>query len=259
MKRLIKFLVYFGVGALFLGFVIDVVEKRNEIDIVDEIKNGCEKKKNKWVGKHNYYGVYEKYFKRSFDFAVALMTLIFLFPIHLILAVLIRVKLGKPVLFIQDRPGRNGRIFKLYKFRTMTDERDIDGELLSDEIRLKEFGKKLRATSLDELPELFNILKGDMSLVGPRPLLVEYLPLYNMKQARRHEVRPGITGLAQVHGRNSITWEEKFAWDVKYVDRVSFIGDMKIIFQTLAAVLSHEGINSGTSATMEAFRGNGVE
>lgn len=261
MKRLIKFLTAFGTGVLLLGFIFNAVEKRKEIEIekASKTESECEEKKAKWMEKHRYYGRYEKYFKRPLDFAVALIILIFLFPVYLILVVLIRVKLGRPVFFAQNRPGKDGKIFKLYKFRTMTDERDNNGELLSDEIRLTRFGKKLRSTSLDELPELFNIIKGDMSLVGPRPLLVEYLPLYNIKQARRHEVRPGITGLAQVHGRNSITWEEKFAWDVKYVDRISFIGDIKIIFQTVAAVLRREGISSETSATMEAFQGNGVK
>ena len=159
------------------------------------------------------------------------------------------------MVFTQERPGKDGKIFKLYKFRTMTDERDEKGELLPDEARLTEFGKKLRSTSLDELPELFNIIKGDMSLVGPRPLLVEYLQRYSEKQARRHEVRPGLTGLAQVSGRNSISWEEKFEDDVRYVDRISFFIDMKILFRTVAAVLRREGINSETAATMEKFRG----
>lgn len=204
---------------------------------------------------HKPYGLYEAYFKRPLDFAAALLALVFLFPAYLVLAVLVRVKLGKPVLFMQERPGKDGEVFKLYKLRTMTDGRDGKGELLSDEKRLTEFGKKLRSTSLDELPELFNILKGDMSLVGPRPLLMEYLPLYNERQARRHEVRPGLTGLAQVHGRNAISWEEKFELDVEYVDKVSFSGDMKIILKTVGAVLKREGISSETAATMEKFRG----
>ena len=170
-------------------------------------------------------------------------------------ALLVRIKLGSPVIFKQKRPGLNGKIFTLYKFRTMTDKKDENGNLLPDEIRLTRFGKKFRATSLDELPELFNILKGDMSVVGPRPLLVKYLPLYNEHQFRRHEVRPGFTGYAQVNGRNAISWEEKFDKDVEYVDNVSFLGDWKIILQTVKTVISREGISSETSETMEDFKG----
>lgn len=199
--------------------------------------------------------VYETYIKRLLDFLIALTALLFLSPVFFILAVTVKIKLGAPVFFTQKRPGKDGKIFKMYKYRTMTDEKDAEGRLLSDEMRLTDFGKKLRSTSLDELPELFNILKGDMSLVGPRPLLVEYLPLYNKRQARRHEVRPGLTGLAQVHGRNAVSWEEKFEWDVKYVDSVSFLGDLKIILETVLTVLRREGINSDTAATMERFKG----
>ena len=173
----------------------------------------------------------------------------------LVVALLVRVRLGTPVIFKQDRPGLNGKIFTLYKFRTMTDKKDEEGNLLPDEVRLTNFGKKLRSTSLDELPELFNILKGDMSIVGPRPLLVQYLPLYNEHQARRHEVRPGFTGYAQVHGRNAITWEDKFDKDVYYVDHISWRADWKIIFQTAGVVLKRDGINSENSATMEDFKG----
>ncbi len=200
-------------------------------------------------------GIYEKYIKRPQDFLCALTGITILSPVMLATAVLVRNKLGSPVIFTQDRPGLNGKIFKLYKFRSMTDEKDADGNLLSDEIRLTNFGKKLRATSLDELPELFNILKGDMAVVGPRPLLVRYLSRYNAHQARRHEVRPGFTGYAQVNGRNAITWEDKFDKDVYYVDHVSFLGDWKIIFQTVSTVLKREGISSDTSATMEEFMG----
>lgn len=207
--------------------------------------------------KHRPNGPYEAYLKRPLDFAAALMALIFLWPVYLILAAAVRIKLGSPVIFTQERPGKGGKIFQLYKFRTMTDERDEKGELLPDEVRLTEFGKKLRSTSLDELPELFNILRGDMSLVGPRPLLAEYLPLYNERQARRHEVRPGLTGLAQVHGRNAVSWEEKFEWDVKYVDKIRFLGDVKILLKTVGAVFKREGINSETAATMEKFGGEG--
>lgn len=201
-------------------------------------------------------GFYEKYNKRPQDFCCALLACVVLSPVLLIIALLVRVKLGSPVLFAQERPGLNGEIFKLYKFRTMTSEKDKNGKLLPDERRLTSFGKKLRATSLDELPELACILTGKMSIVGPRPLLVRYLLLYNEHQARRHEVRPGFTGYAQVHGRNAISWEEKFDKDVYYVDHVSFIGDWKIIFQTVKTVLKREGINSETSATMEEFKGN---
>ena len=200
-------------------------------------------------------GFYEKYIKRPQDFLCASLGLVVLSPVMGIIAILVKKKLGSPVLFSQERPGINGKTFKLYKFRTMTDERDENGNLLPDEDRLPPFGIKLRSTSLDELPELINIWKGDMSVVGPRPLLVRYLPRYNEHQARRHEVRPGFTGLAQVHGRNAISWEEKFNWDVKYVDNVSFLGDWIIIFKTVAKVLKHEGISSKTSATMEEFMG----
>lgn len=205
---------------------------------------------------HKPYGPYEKYIKRPQDFLCALLAIIVLSPVMLLTAILVRIKLGSPVIFKQDRPGRNAKIFKIYKFRTMTDEKDENGKLLPDSVRLTSFGKKLRRTSLDELPELFNILKGDMSVVGPRPLMPKYLPRYNAFQARRHEVRPGFTGLAQVNGRNSITWEEKFDWDVKYVDNITFLGDWKIIFKTVSTVLKHDGITSKTSVTMEEFLGS---
>ncbi len=201
-------------------------------------------------------GFYEKYIKRPQDFLCALAAIIVLSPIMLITAILVRTKLGSPIIFKQERPGRDGKIFTLYKFRTMTDKKDENGNLLPDEVRLTSFGKKLRSTSLDELPELFNILNGDMAVVGPRPLLVRYLPRYNVHQARRHEVRPGFTGYAQVNGRNSITWEDKFDKDVYYVDHVTFLGDWKIIFQTVSTVLKREGISSDTSATMEEFMGS---
>lgn len=200
-------------------------------------------------------GFYEKYIKRPQDFLCALIAIIVLSPIMLIIAGLVRLKLGSPVIFKQERPGLNEKIFTLYKFRTMTDAKDVDGELLPDEVRLTKFGKLLRSTSLDELPELINMLKGDMAVVGPRPLLVRYLDRYNAHQARRHEVRPGFTGYAQVHGRNAITWEDKFDKDVYYVDNVTFLGDWKIIFQTVRTVLKREGISSKSSATMEEFMG----
>ena len=201
-------------------------------------------------------GIYERFVKRPQDIILAGTACLILSPVLLITALAVRIKLGKPVFFSQDRPGKNGRVFKLYKFRTMTDSRDSNGNLLPDEERLTSFGKKLRSTSLDELPELLNILKGDMALVGPRPLLVRYLPRYNPHQARRHEVRPGITGLAQIHGRNAISWEEKFDWDVRYVEHVTFRGDWSIVFATVKTVLKREGINSDTSETMEEFMGN---
>ncbi len=200
--------------------------------------------------------MYKKYFKRIMDFILSLFAIIVLSPVLLLVAILVRTKLGSPVLFKQERPGKDEKIFKLYKFRTMTDEKDEDGNLLPDEVRLTKFGKMLRSTSLDELPELFNILKGDMSIIGPRPLLVRYLPRYNAEQKRRHEVRPGLSGLAQVNGRNAISWEEKFKYDVEYVEHVTFLGDWKIIFQTVWNVLKRDGISSETSVTMEEFMGN---
>ena len=199
--------------------------------------------------------MYKKYIKRALDIILSGMALVILSPVLLIVAILVRTKLGSPVIFHQKRPGKDEKIFTMCKFRTMTDERDENGNLLPDEVRLTKFGKMLRATSLDELPELWNIFKGDMSIVGPRPLLVKYLPRYNKKQARRHEVRPGFTGLAQVNGRNAISWEEKFEWDVKYVDNITFMGDLKIIFQTVFTVLKRDGISSENSATMEEFMG----
>lgn len=207
--------------------------------------------------KHIPYGPYERFFKRPIDIICASAAIIAFSWLYLIIAVLVRVKLGSPVLFKQERPGKDEKIFKLYKFRTMTDEKDEKGELLPDDVRLTKFGKFLRSTSLDELPEAFNILKGDMSVIGPRPLLVQYLPLYSEKQHRRHEVRPGLSGYAQVNGRNSVTWEEKFNLDVEYVDKITFIGDVKIIFSTVVKALKREGISSDSSATMEAFTGNG--
>jgi len=216
-------------------------------------KRNMSKVKGK-IGMHKK-GVYEKYIKRPQDMLCALLALIVLSPILLITAFLVRVKLGSPVIFKQERPGLNGKIFTLYKFRTMTDERDSEGNLLPDEERLTKFGKLLRSTSLDELPELLNILFGDIAVIGPRPLLVEYLPRYNAEQRRRHEVRPGLSGLAQVNGRNAISWEDKFKYDVQYVDHVTFIGDWKIILKTVLNVIKRDGINSETAATMEVFMG----
>ncbi len=204
-------------------------------------------------------GFYEKYIKRPQDFILSLLALVVLSPVILIIALIVRIKLGSPVIFKQERPGLNGKIFRLYKFRTMSDKKDENGNLLPDELRLGKFGKTLRSTSLDELPSLINIIKGDISIVGPRPLLVRYLPRYNEHQARRHEVRPGFTGYAQTNGRNAITWEQKFDYDVEYVDNITFIGDWKIIFKTVLTVLKRDGITSETSATMEEFMGSDSE
>lgn len=202
-------------------------------------------------------GFYERYIKRLQAIVLSLIAIIILSPILLITYLLVRVKFGKPAIFIQKRIGKDGKVFDLYKFRTMTNQRDEDGKLLPDDQRLTSFGKKLRSTSLDELPELFNVLKGDMALIGPRPLLVKYLPLYNDEQARRHEVRPGLTGYAQVNGRNTITWEDRFKLDVEYVDNVTFLNDWKIIFKTIKTVFKREGISEKGSATMDEFKGNG--
>lgn len=196
-----------------------------------------------------------KYIKRILDIISSLLAIIILSPLLAVTAVLVKTKLGSPVLFKQERPGKDEKIFTLMKFRTMTDERDENGELLSDEVRLTKFGKFLRSTSIDELPELFNILKGDMSVIGPRPLLVEYIPRYNKHQHRRHEVRPGLSGWAQVNGRNTVSWEDKFDMDVHYVDNYSFAMDVKILFMTVLNVIKKEGISSETSATMEVFMG----
>lgn len=201
-------------------------------------------------------GLYRLYFKRPMDFILSLLAIIILSPVFIITGILVRTKLGSPILFKQNRPGLDEKIFTMYKFRTMTDQKDENGELLPDHIRLTKFGKMLRATSLDELPELFNILKGDMSIIGPRPLLVQYLPLYSAHQQRRHEVRPGLSGYAQVNGRNSISWEEKFDLDVQYVDNVTFINDVRIIIMTIKKVFIKDGISSESSVTMEAFEGN---
>ncbi len=199
--------------------------------------------------------MYQKYIKRFFDIVLSIAAITLLSPVLIVLAIMVRVKLGSPVLFRQKRPGYHGEIFGLMKFRTMTDERDENGELLPDEVRLTPFGKKLRSTSLDELPEFFNILKGEMSFVGPRPLLVQYLPLYNEEQAHRHDVLPGLTGWAQVNGRNAISWEKKFEYDVYYTRNISFLLDLKIVFMTVGRVIKRDGISSETHATMEFFTG----
>lgn len=201
--------------------------------------------------------MYRNYLKRWLDFAIALCILAVIWPVLFLVTLWLHfANKGAGAFFTQERPGRNGRIFRVIKFKSMTDECDADGHLLPDARRLTKIGRFVRATSMDELPQLINVLKGDMALVGPRPLLVKYLPLYSREQARRHEVRPGITGWAQVHGRNAISWQEKFELDVWYVDHCSFALDLKIVFFTIKKVLVREGISSETSATMEAFTGN---
>ena len=203
---------------------------------------------------HKPYGPYEKFIKRPLDCFLATCAFVVLFPVLGITALLVRKKLGTPALFSQERPGKDEKPFKLYNFRTMTDEKDANGEPLPDEVRLTSFGKTLRSTSLDELPELINIIRGDMAVVGPRPLLVKYLPYYTEEQHKRHSIRPGLTGYAQVHGRNTVNWDDKFAMDVKYSEKITFIGDAKIILETVGKVFKREGISSNTSATMEDFR-----
>lgn len=204
-------------------------------------------------------GIYEKFIKRPIDILCSLTALILLFPFLIILAILVRIKLGSPIIFKQQRPGLNEKIFNLYKFRTMTNNKDKSGKLLPDNIRLTKFGTFLRSTSLDELPSLLNIFKGDLSIVGPRPLLVDYLPLYNQEQKRRHEVRPGLTGLAQINGRNAISWESRFDLDIKYIKKITLLGDFKIIIKTVKKVFVREGITSNTHVTMEPFKGSEIE
>lgn len=200
-------------------------------------------------------GFYETYIKRLLDFTLSLLALIVLSPVLLVTAALVRIKLGSPVIFHQERPGKDEKIFRLYKFRSMTDERDETGALLPDEMRLTRFGKILRSTSLDELPELWNILRGDMSIIGPRPLLVKYLPLYNEEQKHRHDVRPGLTGWAQVHGRNLLSWEDKFRYDVWYTQHVRFLSDVRVVLMTVKCIFVREGITSDSSVTVEEFSG----
>ncbi len=245
MKKTIPFILAAGAAALVT------------LGVLKETKR--QQKKAKEEGKHVPYGPYEACIKRPLDFTLSTVALILLSPIMLITALLVRVKLGSPVIFTQPRPGKDEKIFNLKKFRSMTDERDENGELLPDEVRLTGFGKKLRSTSLDELPELLNIIKGDMAIVGNRPLLVEYLPRYNERQKHRHDVRPGLTSLSASRHRNLVSWEEKFEEDVEYVEKITFLGDLKIILDTALIVLKREGISSATSATMEVFEGNKEE
>ncbi len=202
---------------------------------------------------HKAYGPYERFFKRPLDFICGMLAIIVFGWLYIIVAILVRIKLGSPVLFTQDRPGREEKIFKLYKFRTMTDQRDQNGELLPDEVRLTKFGKFLRSTSLDELPEAFNIIKGDMSVIGPRPLLVSYLPWYTEMERHRHDVRPGLSGLAQVNGRNFIDWDHRLALDVKYVEKITFLGDMSIILQTVMKFVKKQDIAVDTRAVEPNF------
>jgi UDP-galactose phosphate transferase len=237
LAKLCKAFLFISIFAGGIAFVIEILAKKK-------------------IKKKKYRGIYERFIKRPMDCFLATLSLLFLSPVILILSLLVRVFLGSPVLFEQDRPGKDGKVFKLYKFRTMTDKRDEDGQLLADEKRLTTFGKVLRSSSLDELPELFNIIKGEMSLIGPRPLLVKYLPLYNEEQAKRHDVRPGLTGLAQSKGRNSLSWEEKFKLDVEYVNHITFLGDLKIIVDTIRSVLNSEGISADGDVTMPFFTGN---
>lgn len=203
--------------------------------------------------KHKPYGLYEKYFKRLLDIFLGLLTIVVFGWLYIIVAVLVRTKLGSPVLFTQDRPGKDEKIFKLYKFRTMTDERDESGNLLPDEVRLTKFGRMLRKTSLDELPEVFNIIKGDMSIIGPRPLLVSYLPWYTEEEKRRHDVRPGLSGLAQVNGRNFVEWDQRLAFDIQYVEKITFIGDVAIILQTALKFIKKQDIAVDTNKVESNF------
>lgn len=214
---------YFG-----FGFVVSKIEK-----------------KNYWVKNHIPHGIYEKHLKRPLDFSLAMFILILLSPFLLIIAIAVRINMGSPIMFTQDRPGLGGEIFKIMKFRTMTDARDEEGNLLPDDERLTKFGRWLRSTSCDELPELISIIRGDMSLIGPRPLLVEYLPYYTKEEKHRHDVLPGLTGMAQVHGRNTISWEEKFSWDLKYVNDITCVGDFRIILETIAKVFKRADIRVG--------------
>lgn len=249
MKKLLKIAIKLIMICLVAGIVVSIIERRPSGQKKTKTGRG-------WVPGHKPKGPYERYIKRPLDFTLALLALILLSPLILIVAILVRCKLGSPILFTQERPGLGGESFTLRKFRTMTDQKDTDGNLLPDEERLTGFGKLLRSTSLDELPELINILKGEMSIVGPRPLLTEYLDRYNDKQKHRHDVRPGLTGYAQAHGRNEISWEEKFEDDIKYVNNITFMRDVRIVADTVKTVVKREGIHSETSETMEKFMGD---
>lgn len=205
------------------------------------------------MGKHKPYGIYERYFKRPLDLLCGIFAVIVFFWLYIIIAILVRIKLGSPVLFKQERPGKDEKIFKLYKFRTMTDAKDADGNLLPDEERLTKFGRMLRSTSLDELPEAFNIIKGDMAVIGPRPLLISYLPYYTEMEKHRHDVKPGLSGLAQVNGRNAISWDKKLAYDVEYVKKIAFLGDILLVFKTVERTIKRADIQVGDSFTVGKF------
>lgn len=226
MKNMLKCFVLLFSGCMGLGFIVSKLEKEKG-----------------WVKDHKPYGIYEKHIKRPLDFGLALFALILLWPLLLIIAVAVRINMGSQVMFVQERPGLGGKIFKIKKFRTMTNERDSMGNLLPDDQRVTRFGRIMRISSGDELMELFNIIKGDMAIVGPRPLLVRYLPRYNERQRHRHDVRPGLTGLAQINGRNEISWAKKIEMDVKYVEHITFHGDLKIFVQTVLVVFKHDGIS----------------
>ena len=243
-------------GKAITGILIATAVTAAVLDTRGKKRREQDTQKPYYENDHKPYGIYEKYVKRPLDCVLASGALVVFSPVLLITSVLVKGKLGSPVLFTQERPGKDGKTFKLYKFRTMTDERNEEGELLPDEVRLTEFGKNLRSTSIDELPELINIAEGDMAVIGPRPLLVEYLPRYNKTQIRRQDILPGLTGLAQTNGRNGISWEEKFKFDLEYKNKITFLGDLEILLNTVKSVLIHEGINSETSATMEDFMGS---
>ena len=241
MKKLVKVLSVFSFAALILGFVVSVIERAVSLKRLDRT---CV---------HKPYGVYEKYFKRPMDFALSLIAIILFSPVLVMTGILVRLKLGSPIIFKQLRPGKDEKIFEMYKFRSMTDKRDTEGKLLPDEIRLTAFGRKLRDTSLDELPELFNILKGDMSIVGPRPQLVRDLVFMTTEQRKRHDVKQGLTGLAQVNGRNGISWEEKLEFDIQYIKKITLWKDFIILLQTVKNVFRREGIHMDGMATAEDY------
>lgn len=249
MKKIQKFLKILAILTATVGvvaFIGDRIEQHHEL--VEARRQHTEEKL------HHYCGIYEKYVKRPLDAMLSFFGLVILSPVLAVTAILVKTNLGSPVLFTQNRPGKDEKIFKLYKFRTMRDAKDKDGNELPDEDRLTPFGNKLRSTSLDELPELFNILKGDMSIVGPRPLLVKYLPWYTEEEHHRHDVRPGLTGLAQIHGRNEITWDDKLDYDVQYEKNITFIEDLKIIGQTFLKVVNHEGISLNHEGNLADIR-----